>query len=417
MPPKSSTHATSASVANEGYRKLTLLRNGVVVRLFNEIIPPKVKRHVDGMCGGEDEKDKAVDLSGLFGKIIKFTAEMDQETRTQGAFMGTCLFEASSDDDEYVQAGLSCDTRRPLSSEYIPSERVPRHAISQPIPDVAYSYLHSRDEGGPGLCSRQISGIEAVAPMPGSSDRYYPFLVVEFKPDIGSICVAENQCAGGSSTCLAMVRRLNNAVARVQAITANAAAAVRVAEISYSAIFTNRLGQIMVTWYDGSSYQVQECASFLLTRLEELHDMHRCIRRIMDQVGAALDDQIASPPAGPWSSRPQRRSRRLRNKRTALVSGFIESSPSGSLSWSRFGIVLSVFTASIPVLCKSSHPRRFSPVRMRIRGIFVCDRSEINKNKQKISRQDGWMHNYQSLVQSAWLDGPHRRRQTDKIFR
>lgn len=188
--------------------------------------------------------------------------------------------------------------------------------------------------------------IGVIAPFDEFADNmHYHFFIVELKTASKASSRVKLSAPAGFATCLAMVRRLNIAIAKIQAITAIAAAAgVRVAEITYSAIITNRFGQILITWHDGSKYQVQDCASSLLTRLAELCDMHRCICRIielgmgerLDQIQKALDliadnsdvlvinEDKADPEPKPKPDRkqlhprnafkPQRRSSRLRNK-------------------------------------------------------------------------------------------------------
>lgn len=313
--------------------------NGVFIRLFNAELPQQITHQVNSIRQGR--RQEGVNLDQHYKNIVSLSAKMDEEWKIEETFM-LAVFPTPL--HELYEHGLVHAKSMSLPSRYVPSNPSVLRSISQPKPDLAYGYSASPHPSS-GLTIRQCNAGPVLATL-GSSDSFYPFFVIEFKSDGGSICAAENQCAGDSTTCLEMVRRLNTAVANIHST------AEKVTEITYSAIINNRHGQILITWHDGCGYQVQECASFLFNRLEELHEMHHWIHRIIDwgigerlnQVRAALDmvadhrDTIVNDDPEPEietqpepefkpaergcgkamhpqdTHKPQRRSSRLRNK-------------------------------------------------------------------------------------------------------
>lgn len=75
--------------------------------------------------------------------------------------------------------------------------------LSTPVPDMLYGY---RDRTFTQQSQLISMGTEPIA---NSAGLLYPFFVVEFKGDGGSMWVATNQCLGGSMSCVKMAEDLN----------------------------------------------------------------------------------------------------------------------------------------------------------------------------------------------------------------
>ncbi|KAF2452645.1 hypothetical protein BDY21DRAFT_157036 [Lineolata rhizophorae] len=95
-------------------------------------------------------------------------------------------------------------THRQLMAKHAVRPTGSKLKVSTPMPDMLYGYNRNAFlQQQPQLISM---GTEMVA---NNQDLIYPFFVIEFKGDGGSMWVATNQCLGGSTSCVNIAERLN----------------------------------------------------------------------------------------------------------------------------------------------------------------------------------------------------------------
>ncbi|KAK8131088.1 hypothetical protein PG984_007526 [Apiospora sp. TS-2023a] len=70
---------------------------------------------------------------------------------------------------------------------------------------------------------------------------FFPFFIIEFKSDAGNRDVAENQCLGGSATCVAIMKNLND-------LLDNYPRAPKVCDAAFSLVIDLRQAELFVSW-------------------------------------------------------------------------------------------------------------------------------------------------------------------------
>ena len=168
--------------------------------------------------------------------------------------------------------------------------------ICEPKPDVAYGYTLQGFSPSQQITQRNtVNGANLSKFSRLAKDLYWPFLVVEFKtPAVGgNIYVAENLCAGGSSTCLLASQTLD-------AIASQANDSADLTDsVAYSAAIDGAAANLQVHWYDAGdeTYYLERIHNYDLNRPEDIQKFQLHTKNIVDwgvssrlkKIRAALD--------------------------------------------------------------------------------------------------------------------------------
>ena len=181
------------------YRDMNLAANNVYMRPLYEEFPEDIGNLVNYVRQDRDSPGPSPD-------------EVRQDAELNELWMGTGEPEVEDyfRDRIFPKPGpsdsLKRSDRQPMAKHTVPSTGS-RLKVSTPVPDMLFGY--NRQQAFPLQQAQLISmGTEMVA-----NNQYqgllYPFFVVEFKGDGGSMWVATNQCLGGSASCVNVAEQLN----------------------------------------------------------------------------------------------------------------------------------------------------------------------------------------------------------------
>ncbi|KAK8053350.1 hypothetical protein PG996_012651 [Apiospora saccharicola] len=124
----------------------------------------------------------------------------------------------------------------------VPGAGHPTHPVSVPVPDIVYGYTLK----GPTAKLTRVQRItgDKLNPKMGEAiagSLFFPFFIIEFKSDAGNRGVAENQCLGGSATCVAIMKNLND-------LLGNYPGAPKVCDAAFSLVIDLRQAELFVSW-------------------------------------------------------------------------------------------------------------------------------------------------------------------------
>lgn len=289
------------------YRNYNLLTNDIVLRAPQLQLPDTVAMLVLRISGARDSPEPEVEELRANTDLQKLE-DGAAESSVEQYFTGT-VFSLRDGSD-----GLQRTTRLPMARFWVPQTADAQYKVSPPVPDLLYGYDFA--SGFP----RHTKHIMALGPRMTATTAiplYFPFLVVEFKGEGGSLWVATNQCLGGSASSVNLMERLNKLLPLAREFRAVFGIAMNGTE-----------ARIYVSWFDDgtTTYYSQKIRSFCLqdaehyvlfrhyarnildwgktTRLQALRDALDCV------TVAELQTRVGQPPASPVSqpSRPRGRS-------------------------------------------------------------------------------------------------------------
>ncbi|KAK7941348.1 uncharacterized protein PG986_013735 [Apiospora aurea] len=162
----------------------------------------------------------------------------------------------------------------------VPGANHPTRPVSVPKPDLVYGYTSS----GPGVHfsdAQKLAG-STMSPSMGrasETELAFPFFIIEYKSDQGSHSVAENQCLGGSATCVAIINGLNDMLKKCDVIR-------RVNTTAFSFVIDHRGAESYVSWMgeDEEEYRMQPLSEFRFIKggQSELGEFATCVRNIIN---------------------------------------------------------------------------------------------------------------------------------------
>ncbi|KAK5651176.1 hypothetical protein OQA88_13194 [Cercophora sp. LCS_1] len=170
---------------------------------------------------------------------------------------------------------LKRSDREPMAKHTVPSAQS-RLKVSTPVPDMLYGY--NRQTAFPKQQSQLISmGTEMVATNQYHS-LLYPFFVVEFKGDGGSMWVATNQCLGGSTSCVNIAENLNRQLRESRSDEVRP-----VDSAAFSIAMNGSEARLYISWkHDELNYCMANVRSFLLQDPEHYIQFRKCVLNIID---------------------------------------------------------------------------------------------------------------------------------------
>ncbi|KAI0904634.1 hypothetical protein F4823DRAFT_614360 [Ustulina deusta] len=177
------------------YRDMNLAANNIYMRHPCDSLPEHVASSVDYVRQDRDSPGPSSDEIRQERDLSMGTAEPEVERHFHAYFFP----------DPKSSDSLKRSDRQPMAKHTVPSAG-PKFKVSTPVPDMIYGY--NREHAFPRRQAQLIPmGTEIVA-----NNQYllYPFFIVEFKGDGGSMWVATNQCLGGSASCVNIAERLNS---------------------------------------------------------------------------------------------------------------------------------------------------------------------------------------------------------------
>lgn len=179
------------------YRNLNLAANNIFIRPLYEPPPQHVTTVVEYMRRDRDSPGPSPE-------------QLRQDTELNELFMGTGEPEVETyfKDNILPKPGaldsLKRSERQPMVEHSVPNTSS-KFKVSTPVQDLPYGYNR-----GPAFPRQQAQLISMGAePVANTAGLLYPFFVVEFSGDGGSMLVATNQCLGGSASCVKMAEDLN----------------------------------------------------------------------------------------------------------------------------------------------------------------------------------------------------------------
>ncbi|KPM39861.1 hypothetical protein AK830_g6709 [Neonectria ditissima] len=255
-------------VENPLYRDMNLATNNIYMRSSRNQFPDNVADLIDHVRRDRDSpgptldqvwEDKALEELGMGA------AEPDVEKYFQ-----TRIFPDGDPRDS-----LKRSDRQPMAKHTVPSTGSGLN-VSTPVPDMLYGY--NRQKAFPHQQAQLISmGTDMVA-----NNQYqgllYPFFVVEFKGDGGSMWVATNQCLGGSASCVNIAENLNRRLRQCKSDLVHP-----VDSAAFSIAMNGTEARLYISWKQNElDYYMANVDSFLLQDPEHYVKFRKYVRNIID---------------------------------------------------------------------------------------------------------------------------------------
>ncbi|KAK7926784.1 hypothetical protein PG985_003782 [Apiospora marii] len=183
--------------------------------------------------------------------------------------------------------GLTVQLRTLFKRECVPGRSTGRYIIETPQPDFTYGY--DTHDGRMPFSETQWEALGKMTPQRGwvseSADLALPFLVVEvFRvgSEGDSHWVAENRMLGDASSCVKVVRGLNDVLRRYPDPPL-------VIEMSYTLVVNQLVGHFYVTWSEaddanegGARYNTRQVDQFDLEKSEGWLKLRHRIENVLE---------------------------------------------------------------------------------------------------------------------------------------
>ncbi|EEU47520.1 uncharacterized protein NECHADRAFT_35677 [Fusarium vanettenii 77-13-4] len=184
---------------------------------------------------------------------------------------------------------LKRNEKQQMKRNHVPDAGT-NHKVSTPVPDTLYGY---RDETAFHQQQAQLLPMYKEA-MANNQGLMYPFFVIEFKGDNGSLWAATNQCLGGAATCINMVEKLNDRFKqRMSNNPINSADPINSAVFSIAMSGTE--ARLYVSWKENErDYFMAHVDSFLLQDPEHHAKFYNFVHNILDWGRGERLEQIRS---------------------------------------------------------------------------------------------------------------------------
>ncbi|KAL2757741.1 hypothetical protein ACRALDRAFT_2016829 [Sodiomyces alcalophilus JCM 7366] len=250
------------------YRDMNLAANNIYIRPLHEPFPQHIADIVQHVQQDRDSPGPSLE-------------DIRQDTELNELWMGT----GEPEVEDYFKDKIFSKPRPTDSLRRSDRQMMAKHAvpstgsslkISTPVPDMLYGY--NRHKAFPQQQAQLISmGTEMVA-----TNQYqgllYPFFVVEFKGDGGSMWVATNQCLGGSASCVNIAERLQHQLRKCQSDEVRP-----IDTASFSIAMSGTEARLYISWKQNElDYYMANVDSFLLQDHEHYLKFRKYVRNIID---------------------------------------------------------------------------------------------------------------------------------------
>ncbi|KAK7992337.1 hypothetical protein PG996_012647 [Apiospora saccharicola] len=182
--------------------------------------------------------------------------------------------------EEIPELGLALQKRVAFKRSCVLGGNAP-NPVSVPQPDLIYGYTLEKEDTE--FTEAQMIAGKGMDPPMGqvnSNDLAFPFLLIECKAEgtsTGGLVVAENQCIGGSATCVQFINKLNDLLPK-QYQTQR-----KVRNTVFSIAFSQNYARLYVTWMaDDGNYCVRSISEFLLRTHNECIRLSSYIKNIVE---------------------------------------------------------------------------------------------------------------------------------------
>ncbi|KIH87117.1 hypothetical protein SPBR_04923 [Sporothrix brasiliensis 5110] len=156
--------------------------------------------------------------------------------------------------------------------------RAPRYCT--PTPDLLYGYNSANAFPDEDHRTHLFYTDHEVRATNEPDTLVYPFLVVEFKGVDGNMLVADNQCLGGTATCISLAETLNR---QLRAFSRDAQVIHAVESSAFSIAMNGADARLYVSWTHGDRvYYTQTVQVFHMGRPDHYLDFRRMVRNIID---------------------------------------------------------------------------------------------------------------------------------------
>ncbi|KAJ4230986.1 hypothetical protein NW759_002968 [Fusarium solani] len=275
MPPSSSgadspngSNATESSskrslVEEPTYRDYNLVRNNIYYDHSYDPTPTPITELLDRMRQGRDSPGPSADEIQRDARLEDLSRGAS-EARVENYFL-VHVFPDPEPFDHVTRTG-----KRKMAQGHVPSTDS-EHRVSIPIPDVLYGY--TMQNAFPQQLRTLKKGIEA-----NNDGLLYPFLLVEFKGESGSLWVATNQCLGGSATCVNITEELNVELRQCTSVPTQP-----IDSAAFSIAIRNTEARLYVSWkQDEREYHMADVGSYLLHDPEQSVKFRKIVHNILD---------------------------------------------------------------------------------------------------------------------------------------
>ncbi|KAH7322494.1 hypothetical protein B0I35DRAFT_476442 [Stachybotrys elegans] len=264
----SSGPSARSLVENPNYRRINLAANHVSLRLPSEGLPDEIASLVDNM-----RQNRASP-----GPSLEHVRQDSDLAALQ--WMGA----GESQVDEYCRNNIFPSTRttetlrrsdrQPMTRRSVPSAGSAQK-VSTPVPGMLYGY--NPQNAFPQQQTQMLSmGAEMVATNEPAG-LLYPFFVIEFKGDGGSMWVATNQCLGGSASCVHIAEKLNERLRQCET-----GMPCLISSAAFSIATNGTEARLYISWkHDKQEYRMANVDSFLLQDPEHYIKFRNYVRNII----------------------------------------------------------------------------------------------------------------------------------------
>lgn len=267
--PSSGRRSGKSLVSHRRYRDTNLASNNIYLRPLHEPFPEDIADLVDYI--GRDRGSP-----GPFPDQVRQDAELNElwagagEAKVEEYFRGKIF-------PKYGSSGsLDRADRQQMAKWTVPYTEESEHNVSTPVPDIFYGY--NRNGAFPQHQDQLNSmGTEMVA-----SNQYhgllYPFFVIEFKGDDGSMWVATNQCLGASASCVNVAEKLNRQLRQL-----NSGEVRPIDSAAFSIAMNGTEARLHITWkHNETHYYMAQVKGFLLQDPSQYIKFRKYVRNIID---------------------------------------------------------------------------------------------------------------------------------------
>jgi len=253
-------------VEDPHYRDLNLAANNIYMRPLHEQFPQHISDLVGYMRRDRDSPAPSPDH-------VRQDAELNELWMGSGELEVEEYFKDKIFPKPGASSSLKRAERQPISKHAVPSTGS-RLKLSTPVPDLLYGY--NRHEAFPHQQSQLIS--MGTQPIANNAGLLYPFFVIEFKGDGGSMWVATNQCLGGSASCVKMADNLNQQLKHYKSDEVQS-----IDSASFSIAINGTEARLYISWkQDERDYLTASVKSFLLHEPEHYIEFRKYVRNIID---------------------------------------------------------------------------------------------------------------------------------------
>lgn len=289
--PSRRTHITNRDpiISKSTYRQDHLEPNNIIFLPFRVPLPD----HVAKLCSGIENARKSPEPPSH--EVQKETGILD-DLQCGGSNQNTIheyLLETFFPYKEAREKNLKKDGKTEFFRRFVPDSSSSPAKVATPRPDMVYGY----DAGSQGPFSeaqRLSVGGWTEASTVNNLGLAFPFFIIELKAGghvNGNIWVATNQCLGGFTTCVNVVHRLNQLLAKYPGSKI-------MEDTSFSIAMDQRTATIYVSWRgEELKYFTREVDTFLLKHPTQFLRFRKIVKNILDwgaekrleEIRAALD--------------------------------------------------------------------------------------------------------------------------------